>query len=61
VCLLRDRAPVLNLVSDGVFVTRRDGALKPSDCCRWLGDDTATLRFRVPGLLINIALFLEFK
>jgi hypothetical protein len=29
--LLRDQAPVVNLVSDGVFVTRGDGALKPSD------------------------------
>jgi hypothetical protein len=28
---LRDQAPVANLVSDGVFVTHGDGALKPSD------------------------------
>jgi hypothetical protein len=30
-CVLRDQAPVANLVSDGVFVTRGDGALQPSD------------------------------
>jgi hypothetical protein len=29
--VLRDQAPVANLVSDGVMVTRGDGELKPSD------------------------------
>jgi hypothetical protein len=31
VYVLWDPAPVANLVSDGVFVTSGDGALKPSD------------------------------
>ena len=42
--LLRDQAPTANLMSDSVFVTRRDGALKPSDSLvdpivvmRWIG------------------------
>jgi hypothetical protein len=42
--VLWDQAPVANLVSDGVFVTSGDGALKPSDSLvdpivvmRWIG------------------------